>query len=948
MASKGLVSGLDITDHTLDGKCIACRAGRQHTRPYDGHSEPDVPPLDLVAFDLWGPSRVASPGGNIYMMVFVDSGTSHKHTAYLPDKSDGSTIPAFDEYRVAAERQTGQKVKRVRTDNAFNSGKWDEYFKTHGIIHETTAPYSSAENGLAERAIRTITEDIRTLLDESGLPERYWAAAGACSTYGRNRMPSRRHPGKIPQESFDGRSVDVSHMRVFGSKCSAKVNIVNGHRVDGGSKFESRTIPATFIGYGTGAGNYILIDEHGKQFESRNVEFDEGAPTRTLDEGDRFWIPDDAPVDTVPSNSAQSAAPEAPGDKSGQNSEPASGVDGNTSASSSRSDSPVHTPAPAPDPPRRSGRTTTTTTRAAESRESAAREGVAKANREAWATGPAKPRAHAAWDPVVSLNAELDDYIAQTLMSYNPDRLYVPKTYSEAMRLDVDRWTAAMDVEMALHDKKGTWELQQPPAGANVMASKWVYDVRKDGAGHWLRDKARLVGKGFTQVYGIDYEETWAAVARLESIRMTAAIAAKKNLHLWQIDFEAAYLNSETKEEIYMEQPRGYEVPGKEGLACRLKKTIYGTMQGGRDWAETLRTTYEDLGYVASRADPCVRVKTSDDGAYTLTDTYTDDVWGASSSAEEAELRKAELAKIWDIKDVGHTHRLLGMRVDQDLVAGTVTLSQRAYFEKVLADHGLENIKLRSTPLPVGVSLDSSMSPTTPEDRAEMVGKPYRELLGSVMWGQLATRPDLSYAVSVLSRFQTNAGIEHWRALLHVLGYIRNTLNYGLIYSRDGSSGLLPVGYADSDYAACHDTRRSTSGHVFVMAGAPVCWSSKRQATVALSTVEAEYISLTRAAQQQKWMHAWMSEVNLEQPLPGTLYCDNQGAVDLTKNTKSHSKVKHIDIRHHYIRELVHNGELKVNFIRGDENPADLFTKPLPRLAHEGYLAELNICPVVA
>ncbi|KAJ7755582.1 hypothetical protein B0H16DRAFT_1541031 [Mycena metata] len=141
-----------------------------------------------------------------------------KHMAYLPDKSDESTIAAFDEHRVKVETQTGRKIKRVRTDNAFNS-------------------------------------DICTLLDESGLPERYWAAAGACSTYTRNLMPSRRHPGKIPQESFDGQRVDVSHLRVFGSKCGAKVNIVNGHRVDGGSKLGSRTIPATFIGYGTGAGN---------------------------------------------------------------------------------------------------------------------------------------------------------------------------------------------------------------------------------------------------------------------------------------------------------------------------------------------------------------------------------------------------------------------------------------------------------------------------------------------------------------------------------------------------------------------------------------------------------------------------------------------------------------------------------------------------------------------
>ncbi|KAJ7716630.1 hypothetical protein B0H16DRAFT_1613416 [Mycena metata] len=169
-------------------------------------------------------SRRSSPPRRVRSLGPVTSRISWREC--LPDKSDESTIAAFDEYRVKAETQTGRKIKRVRRD------------------------YS--------RDDRTI---LLGLLDESGLPERYWAAAGACSTYTRNLMPSRRHPGKILQESFDGQRVDVSHLRVFGSKCGAKVNIVNGHRVDGGSKLGSRTIPATFIGYGTGAGNYILIDE---------------------------------------------------------------------------------------------------------------------------------------------------------------------------------------------------------------------------------------------------------------------------------------------------------------------------------------------------------------------------------------------------------------------------------------------------------------------------------------------------------------------------------------------------------------------------------------------------------------------------------------------------------------------------------------------------------------
>ncbi|SJK98300.1 uncharacterized protein ARMOST_01565 [Armillaria ostoyae] len=193
------------------------------------------------------------------------------------------------------------------------------------------------------------------------------------------------------------------------------------------------------------------------------------------------------------------------------------------------------------------------------------------------------------------------------------------------------------------------------------------------------------------------------------------------------------------------------------------------------------------------------------------------------------------------------------------------------------------------------------------------------------MWGQLATRPDLCYP----------------KALLHVLGYIKGTTDYGVVYSRD--EPLVPVGFIDADYGGCWDTMRSTSGYVFAMAGGPVCWSSKRQATVALSTVEAEYILLTRAAQQMMWMMSWMEKVRLPQPRPALLYGDNQGAVALTSNTRSHHKVKHINIREHFIRELVQAGDLKVEFIRGDLNPADMFTKLLAQDAHHRYLEALSI-----
>ena len=176
---------------------------------------------------------------------------------------------------------------------------------------------------------------------------------------------------------------------------------------------------------------------------------------------------------------------------------------------------------------------------------------------------------------------------------------------------------------------------------------------------------------------------------------------------------------------------------------------------------------------------------------------------------------------------------------------------------------------------------------------------------------------------------------------MHVVGYIKNTLDYGLTYSRDAD--LTPLSYVDADYGGCRDTKRSTSGYIFTMAGGPVTWSSKRQATVALSTVEAEYVAMSRCAQQMMWMQAWLDEVAIEHDLPGIIKGDSRGAIALTKNTRDHGKVKHIDIRHHYIRELVKSGALTIEKIPSSENPADLFTKPLSRDHHHRFLRMLNI-----
>ena len=302
MAKGNLVDGLLISNNKLTGKCEDCILGRQTRRPFDTETEKNLKLLELVSFDLWGPSRVQSIGGKVFLMIIVDGGTSCKFGAYLPDKADNSTLEAFDAFRQKAEIVTGGKVCRLRTDGAFDSAAWRTYLGRNGITHEPTAPYSSAQNGLAERAIRTTIDDVRTLLRDSGLGHSYWAEAAAYSIDTRNLIPSRRHPGRIPLESFTGKRQDISHLRVFGAKCWAKIPVVHGAQVTGGSKLDPRSVECRFLGYAPGRGNYKVQDLVTRRvYVSRDVVFEEGLPSRTsADVGEQIPLFDTLSHDTSP------------------------------------------------------------------------------------------------------------------------------------------------------------------------------------------------------------------------------------------------------------------------------------------------------------------------------------------------------------------------------------------------------------------------------------------------------------------------------------------------------------------------------------------------------------------------------------------------------------------------------------------------------------------------
>jgi len=322
--------------------------------------------------------------------------------------------------------------------------------------------------------------------------------------------------------------------------------------------------------------------------------------------------------------------------------------------------------------------------------------------------------------------------------------------------------------------------------------------------------------------------------------------------------------------------------------------------------------------------------------------TWTNDVLRASSTLEGKTLAKEQLRSSYEIKDIGEAKLILGMKISWSK-NGDVVISQRAYAERLLKRFNIHSCSPLTTPLPYGLSLSMEDCSANTSEIEEMRKVPYCEALGSLMWMQVTTRPDLSYPVNLLAHFVHNLGKAYWNALKHVLGYIKRTLDYAIRY-RTGAT-LDPVEYVDSDFAGCKNIRRSTEGNIFVVAGGPVSWKTKRQDTVVLLTVEAKFMAFSQAITQALWLLKYFEEIGLPVTRPVTIHADNNRAIALSTNDENHWHTKHINVHHHFVKEHAEANEVNFKYIPSALNMADFLTKPLPRDAIQKTIVALDLGP---
>lgn len=483
--------------------------------------------------------------------------------------------------------------------------------------------------------------------------------------------------------------------------------------------------------------------------------------------------------------------------------------------------------------------------------------------------------------------------------------------------------------------ERQVWKLVPRPEGAKILGNRWVFAVKRDEKGEIVRFKARLVAQGFRQRKGETYEEVFSPVVNFAIIRLFFSILVNyKGWEHCQADIKAAYLYAPLTEKVYMSQPKGFIDTQNPESICLLQRAIYGLKQSGREWFYTISNELKAIGFIRSEWSNGVYYFKSE--AVLL--LYVDDIVILGKTKHIVKKVLNLLQQKYDMKILGKTKLLLGVEFEE--INGKVCIHQQRYITKICQQFKHFNPPVTSLPIVKGIILSKAQCPTTEEERQEMEKLPYRSVIGCLSFLCSRTRPDISYAVNILSQFQENPGLQHWNCLIKLLGYVSSSRNLCLDLSKVESLNLHT--YSDADFANNRDDRTSMGGVLLLIDRSPILWRTFKQKCTSLSTMEAEYISLTEAAKETVWILHIIDECYNMQIVPDLhyeklLFCDNSAAIDFSKSAIENSRSKHIDVRYHFLRDLVYSKIFTLKYINTKSNLADILTKPLPKFGLKAF-----------
>ncbi|RVX06515.1 Retrovirus-related Pol polyprotein from transposon RE1 [Vitis vinifera] len=510
------------------------------------------------------------------------------------------------------------------------------------------------------------------------------------------------------------------------------------------------------------------------------------------------------------------------------------------------------------------------------------------------------------------------------------DDTQVPNTIQEAFK--ISEWKKAVQDEIDALEKNGTWTITNLPIGKRLVGCKWIFTIKYKADGSIERFKARLVARGFTQSYGIDYHETFAPVAKLNTIRILLSLAVNQDWCLQQLDIKNAFLNGDLEEEVYMEIPPGFEESMAKNQVCKLQKSLYDLKQSPRAWFDRFTKAVLKLGYKQGQADHTLFVKKSHAGKMAILIVYVDDIILSGNDMEELQNLKKYLSEEFEVKDLGNLKYFLGMEVARS--RKEIVVSQRKYILDLLKETGMLGCKPIDTPMDsqkkLGIEKES-----TPVDRGR-----YQRLVGRLIYLS-HTRPDIGFAVSAVSQFMHSPTKEHMEAVYRILRYLKMTLGKGLFFRKTENRDTEV--YSDADWVGNTIDRQSTSGYCSFVWGNLVTWRSKKQSVVARSSAEAEYRALAQGICEGIWIKRVLSELGQTSSSPILMMCDNQAAISIAKNLVHHDRTKHVEIDRRFITEKVTSETVKLNYVPTKHQTADILTKALPRPNFEDLTCKLGL-----
>ena len=899
-----------------DALCDVCATAKQVRKTFkvneeDSELRESARSDEVVCSDVLGPVTPASKSGFKYIVTFIMMKSRYVTIYPLRNKSD--VLTAFTRYYQDVKTLAGTVIKILRSDNGgeYRNDAMDRFCKSKSIKQEYTVPYNPEQNGMAERMNRTLVEMTRCMLKDSGLHKSYWCEAMMTAAYIRNVLSNSSNKSSSPFKRVFKKEPPLDHMRVFGEQCYAHVPKVKRNKLD------DTGVKCYFLGYEKNHKAYRLLNSvDGSIVISRSVTFSGHPRMKTQKKQvQQIFDMDEEEDSTAPSSEEMEIDTTADGDAF--RTPPMRPQQEPQHVDHERPSCAI--PSRASSTPGRDGEEEWMV------RPIRKKRGVTRYEQEY----PNMPRGHFSLD---DFEGEPDAHHCFAAVEDGEQAA----TYDEVMKSKYKyEWMCAMQSEMKSLQDHETWKLVDMPPGKKAVGCKWVYRIKRNPKDEIVKFKARLVAKGFTQRPGIDYTETFAPVARKESINTVLAIAAAEDLEAENVDVDTAFLYGEVDEEIYMDQPDGFEDKSNTTKKCLLQKALYGTKQAARQWNSKLNQHLKTQGFEKNAADPCVMIRVSST-EYSIIVIYVDDLMMFCKTKEQIEDIKIGLKQEFSIKELGDLKYCLGIEIYRKRSEKIIMINQQAYIRRLADKFGVQKCKDVHTPA------DSNSKLVKMPDGEVFVPKfPYRELVGALMYIATCTRPDIAHAVGEVSKFCERHGKSHWAAAKRILKYLKTTQELSIKFC--GSSKGELIGFADANWAGDVDTRRSTTGYVFFLNSGVISWNSKRQPTVATSSTEAEYMSLYSATQEAIWLRLLLKDLERTDQVATKIFQDNQGCIALAKNPVYHARTKHIDIKFHFLREKVIHEVIALEYKPTEEMIADGFTKALPRDKHSKFIIGLGM-----